>query len=116
MKDPIATFDDFWPHYLRAHSDTTNQALHVAGVLGAAATLGVAAATRRPKLALLAPIICYGPALLGHAMFQNNRPTELEHPIWSLIGDCKMTGLSLTGQLAEELRLHGVEKPRQLSR
>ena len=114
MSDNFESFDDFWPYYLGEHSDPTNRALHVAGTVAAAATLGVAAATRKPKLALLAPFIGYGAAWIGHYMIEKNSPATFKHPFWSLRGDFKMTGLTLTGQIDDELRRYGIDGARQL--
>ena len=108
------TFEDFWPYYLHEHSDPTNRALHVAGTVAAAATLGAAVATRKPKLALLAPVIGYGCAWIGHYMIERNRPATFKHPVWSLMGDFKMTGLTVTGQLDDELRRYGIDDNRRL--
>ena len=108
MDEQFETFEDFWPYYLAEHSDPTNRALHVAGTVAAVTTVGVAAALRKPKLALLAPVIGYGAAWVGHYMIEKNRPATFSHPVWSLMGDFKMAGMAVTGQLDDELRRFGV--------
>ena len=110
------SFDDFWPYYLNEHSDPTNRTLHIAGTVAATATLGIAVATRKPKLALLAPVIGYGAAWIGHYMIEKNRPATFTHPLWSLMGDYKMTGMALTGRLDDELRRYGIDDARKLLR
>lgn len=103
------TFDDFWPYYLSEHSNPTNRALHVAGTLTAAAALGYSVAARKPGVAALAPVIGYGAAWLGHFFIEKNRPATFKHPLWSLAGDAKMTAMTLSGQIDDELRRYGIE-------
>jgi hypothetical protein len=107
--DHFETFDDFWPYYLAEHADPTNRALHVAGTLTAVATAGYAAATRKPKLLALAPAIGYGAAWIGHFFIEKNKPATFKHPLWSLIGDFKMAGMTVTGRIDDELRRYGIE-------
>lgn len=114
MADQFDSFDDFWPHYLHQHTDPTNRALHVAGTIGALAALGVATATKRPKLALLAPVVGFGAAWIGHALIEQNPRATFEYPLYSLAGDLKMSGMTLTGQLGDELRRHGIDAFRQI--
>ena len=103
------SFDDFWPYYLAEHSDPTNRALHVGGLLAAAGVVGYAAAARKPKMLALAPAIGYGAAWIGHFFIEKNRPATFTHPLWSVMGDMKMTSMALTGRLDDELRRYGIE-------
>lgn len=103
------SFDDFWPYYLAEHSDPTNRTLHLLGTLGAAATVGYAAARRKPKFLALVPVLGYGAAWIGHYFVQKNRPATFKHPLWSLQGDLKMAGMILSGQIDDELRRYGIE-------
>ncbi len=108
-QETFETFEDFWPYYLREHADPTNRALHAAGTLGAAALLGTAVATKRPGIALLAPIVGYGAAWIGHYVIEKNRPATFQHPLWSLQADARMTSLMLAGRLDDELERFGIE-------
>lgn len=96
------SFEEFWPHYLDAHSNPKTRLLHVGGtVVG----LGCAAAflsTRRPQWALAALVSAYGAAWIGHAVFERNVPATFSHPLWSLRGDLKMLRLALAGRLDDE--------------
>ena len=45
----------------------------------------------------------YGPAWIGHFVFEGNCPATFKHPLWSLLADLKMSWLWLTGDLEAEL-------------
>ena len=96
--DRLKTFEEFWPFYVAQHSRASTRACHFAGttlVLGSLAA-GVALS---PALALLAPVLGYGPAWIGHFFFEKNRPATFTHPWYSLLGDWVMFRDLLTGRL-----------------
>ena len=99
----IESFEEFWPFYVGEHRDPINRALHYAGTTMALGTVLVAAMTRRPRWLLLAPIVGYGPAWLGHFVFEGNKPATFQYPLWSLMGDLKMLALALQGKMREEV-------------
>lgn len=47
---------------------------------------------------LWVPIIGYGFAWVGHFFFEKNKPATFDEPLWSLMGDIKMTMSILTGE------------------
>ena len=96
------SYGEFWARYLNAHADPRTRALHYLGTLGAAALVVLAAAHVEWRWLIAAPIVGYGPAWLGHAVFEHNRPETFAHPAWSLLSDFRMLGLFLTGRLAGE--------------
>jgi len=98
------TYREFWPVYLAAHADRRNRALHYFGTLGALAILAGAAILSDWRWLLAAPLVGYGPAWLGHAIFERNRPATFAHPLWSLAGDIRMLGLLFGGRLGRELK------------
>jgi hypothetical protein len=113
MDAPIETFDDFWPHYVHAHRHPVNRALHYVGTTSALGTVVAAAVTLNPAWLLLTPVVGYGPAWIGHLVFEKNKPATWEHPLWSLRGDFKMYGLALRGKMAAEVeRVCGGDLPR----
>lgn len=95
-------FDDFWPRYLRAHSDPHTRALHVAGTLAATGLVAAAAATRKPWLAGLALVAGYGPAWFSHAAIEHNKPETFRAPLSSLAADYLMAWHVLRGTIDGE--------------
>jgi hypothetical protein len=106
------SYIQFWPRYLGAHADPRTRALHYLGTLGALMCLILAAASVDWRWLVAAPLVGYGPAWLGHAVFEHNRPETFAHPVWSLVSDIRMLELFLTGRLAGELRRRGSERQR----
>lgn len=102
MED-TSTFDDFWPHYVHAHRNPVNRALHYAGTSAAIGSVAAAALTLNPAWLLLAPVAGYAPAWVGHFVFEKNKPATFEHPLWSLRGDLKMFSMALRGKMRAEV-------------
>lgn len=105
MPEPrrYASFDEFWPFYVREHLDPRSRALHVVGsmLVLVALVLGIVAS---PWWLLAMPVIGYGFAWIGHFVFERNRPATFSYPLWSFMGDWKMFWLTITGRMAAELR------------
>src|SRR5205807_10192803 len=97
------SYAEFWPRYLAAHADRRSRALHFLGTLTALALIVTAAVEQDWRWLVAAPVAGYGPAWLGHIVFERNRPATFAHPAWSLVSDFRMLGLFLTGRLAGEL-------------
>jgi hypothetical protein len=104
------SYAEFWARYLNAHTDPRTRALHYLGTLGAATLVVLAAAGAEWRWLVAAPVVGYGPAWLGHAVFEHNRPETFAHPAWSLVSDLRMLWLFLTGRLAGELRRFEIER------
>jgi hypothetical protein len=103
--DRIESFGEFWPHYVHAHRNPINRAFHYAGTTAALGTVAAAAVTLNPAWLLLTPVAGYGPAWIGHFVFEKNKPATFEHPLWSLRGDLKMYWLALRGKMRAEVEL-----------
>ncbi|HEY3817009.1 MAG TPA: DUF962 domain-containing protein [Polyangiaceae bacterium] len=103
MQESIDSFDDFWPHYVHAHRNPINRALHYTGTTAVLGTVVTAAVTLNPAWLLLAPVVGYGPAWIGHFVFEKNKPATFQHPLWSLRGDFRMYLLALRGRMADEV-------------
>jgi hypothetical protein len=96
------SFEEFWPRYLRAHSDPRTRAFHVAGTLLGSALVLAAVATRKPWLAGVGIVAGYGPAWISHAFIEKNRPETLRAPIASLRADYIMAWHVLRGTIDEQ--------------
>ena len=102
------SYDEFWRRYLAAHADPRTRALHYAGTTLAIAGIAGAAAAGNWRWLPLVPLAGYGPAWLGHALFERNKPETFSHPAWSLVSDFRMLLLLLAGRLGGELRRAGI--------
>lgn len=96
-------FHEFWPRYLKAHSDPRTRAMHVAGTLAGSAIVLGALALRKPWLVALGLAAGYGPAWISHAFIEHNKPETFRAPFASLRGDYLMTWHVLRGTIDEEL-------------
>ena len=103
MQEHIDSFEEFWPHYVHAHRNPVNRGLHYVGTTAVLGTVAAAAFTMNPLWLLAAPVVGYGPAWVGHFVFERNKPATFQHPLWSLRGDFRMYGLALRGKMREEL-------------
>jgi len=83
-------FKEFYPFYLREHSNKTCRILHVIGSSLVIALLIYTIAVQQYKLLLLLPVIGYGFAWVGHYVFEKNTPATFKYPLYSFIGDWVM--------------------------
>ena len=60
--------------------------------------MGMALATRNAWWLLAMPVVGYGFAWVGHFFFEKNKPATFTYPAWSLMGDFKMFGETITGK------------------
>jgi hypothetical protein len=102
-KKSYATFEEFWPDYVRAHTNPTNRRLHFVGSSLALACVGGALLFRRKSLLLLAPIVGYGFAWTGHFGFEKNVPASFSNPLHSFRADWKMWAMILNGTMDAEV-------------
>jgi hypothetical protein len=83
----MATFAEFWPFYLREHSQPMTRTLHFTGT----------------TLSLL--------LLLSALALRNGWPATFKYPLWSFAADWKMWALAFTRRLPAELARAGVKPP-----
>ena len=102
------SYDEFWRRYLAAHADRRTRVLHYAGTVLALASAAALAGAAKWRWLPLVPLAGYGPAWLGHVVFEKNRPETFGHPAWSLASDFRMLLLLLAGRLGGELRRAGI--------
>lgn len=103
----VRSFTEFWPLYLREHSQPLTRRIHVLGTLTGLALL-IASFFGGPVLALVGIGVGYTLAWIAHFQVEGNRPATFSHPLWSLWGDLRMTALFVSGRLDAELRRHGI--------
>lgn len=104
----VKSFEEFWPYYLREHSRRATRALHLTGTSLSLLIAIAALVTLRPLLVLLALLMGYALAWIGHFFVEHNRPATFKHPLWSFRADFRMLRLAVLGRLAPELSKAGV--------
>jgi hypothetical protein len=90
MDKRFKTFEEFYPFYLKQHSNKICRLLHVIGTTIVFALAITAVYHNIPKLWVLVPIAGYGFAWGGHFFFEKNKPATFQYPLWSLTSDFKM--------------------------
>jgi hypothetical protein len=93
------SFAEFYPYYLREHSDLMCRKLHFLGTCGVIALMILFFFTGNLLVLLFIPVMGYGLAWTGHFVFEKNRPATFKHPFYSLMGDFKMFWEILIGKL-----------------
>lgn len=107
MSDDIASFEEFWPFYVREHAKKTTRWLHFAGTTMALSALATGILTRKARYVLLAPALGYGPAWIGHFLVERNRPATFKYPRWSLQADFVMYAKMWAGTMDAEVERVG---------
>ena len=91
------TFAAFYPFYLTEHLNRISRRLHVVGT-----TLVIAAAICGFlidwRFFVVAPLVGYGFAWVGHFVFEKNRPATFKYPLYSLAGDFRLWFEVVTGK------------------
>ncbi len=98
-----ASFEEFWPDYVRAHTNRTCRQLHFAGLTLAAASIGAGLLFRKRSLLLAAPVFGYGFAWFGHFVFEKNVPLTFTYPLYSLRADWLMWAKMASGTMDAEV-------------
>lgn len=98
MKD-FSNFAEFYPFYLSQHRNRNCRRLHFVGTAGVIAVITASIASTNPAFIILAPLIGYGCAWVGHFCFEHNKPAAFGHPLWSLRGDITLFWQILSGRI-----------------
>lgn len=98
----IDSFADFWPYYVRAHSNARTRLLHAVGSVLAVICLGLAFGVNLWFLAA-APLTGYAFAWYAHFYVEHNKPATFGHPFYSLAADYRMLFLMMAGKMDEEV-------------
>lgn len=97
------TFEEFWPFYVREHSNPATRRMHFVGTTVSVTALAAGVLTGRKWLAAIAPVFGYGPAWISHFFIEKNRPATFKYPSWSLQADFKMWSLMVRGAMDAEV-------------
>lgn len=103
MSDRIASFEEFWPFYVREHSKKATRTMHFVGTTAAVSIVGYALATGKLRLIPVGLACGYGPAWVSHFFIQNNKPATFKYPLWSLLSDFKMWAKIAAGTMDAEV-------------
>jgi len=93
------SFSEFYPFYLREHSNRTCRRLHFIGTSLVVVLLVKVVLTGWWSGLILLPLVGYGFAWVGHFLFEKNRPATFKYPLYSLMGDWVMWKDILTGKI-----------------
>ena len=93
------SFSEFYPYYLREHSNLVCRKLHFLGTCGVIALMILFFFTGSVSLLIFLPLVGYGFAWFGHFVFEKNRPATFKHPFYSLLGDFRMFWEILIGKV-----------------
>lgn len=93
------SFAEFYPFYLREHSNRVCRWLHFTGTTLAVALLIATVVTGIWWLIPVGFVQGYLFAWIGHIAFEHNRPATFKHPWYSFLGDWRMWWDMLTGRV-----------------
>ncbi|TWO72066.1 DUF962 domain-containing protein [Caenimonas sedimenti] len=93
------TFADFYPFYLREHSNRTCRRLHFVGCSLSLACLVTMVVTANAWWLLAGLLFGYGFAWAGHFGFEKNKPASFKRPLYSFMGDWAMYKDIWTGKI-----------------
>ncbi|MFA6945670.1 MAG: DUF962 domain-containing protein [Pedobacter sp.] len=83
----IATLKEFYPFYLKEHSNSTSRILHFIGTSLIILLIPVSIYLQDARFLILIPFVGYGFAWVGHFFFEKNKPATFKYPAYSLASD-----------------------------
>ena len=95
----FANFAEFYPFYLKEHSNLTCRRLHFIGTSLAMILIVSAILTQAWWLIALGFVQGYAWAWVGHFFFEHNKPATFKYPLYSFYGDWVMYKDILTGKI-----------------
>ena len=99
----MESFQEFWSYYVGEHRHRMCRVLHYLGTLAAVAVAAWSCWSCVWLGLVLAPVVGYAFAWIGHLCVEHNHPATWGYPGWSLRADFKMVGLALSGRMGREL-------------
>ena len=103
----VHTFEDFWPHYVRMHTQRATHVCHAAGSLACIGLVVTAALTAQPVLAVVGPLVDYALAQASHRLFEANRTMPWKNQLWHTRAELRMLRLVLAGRMQSEVERIG---------
>lgn len=94
----MASFKDFYRHYLSLHQNRQCRRLHIVGTILALGLFFFLLFTRYWMWAMRAPLVAYPFAWVGHFVFEKNQPASFSNPIFSVMADLKMAADIVRGK------------------
>ena len=99
MAEDIQSFSEFYPYYLGEHRNGRCRQLHLFGSSMALLVVVLCAMTGNWLMMGGAAIAGYGPAWVGHYVFEKNKPATFRYPLWSFAGDWLMFADIVRGRI-----------------
>ncbi len=95
----VKSFAQFYPMYLREHSNSTCRRLHFIGSSLGLICLALAITRGQPMFILYGLLCGYAFAWFGHFGFEKNKPASFKRPLYSFMGDWVMYKDIWTGKI-----------------
>jgi hypothetical protein len=103
------SIEEFWPYYVREHSQPLTRWLHFIGNTNLFFWLASALVRRRPILLAVAVVSSYAIAWIGHFFVERNRPATFHYPVLAALCDMRMYYLMWLGKMDAEVALYSGE-------
>jgi hypothetical protein len=87
QKQRISSLKEFYPFYLKEHSNSTSRILHFIGTALVLVLIPAALISNNLKILILIPFVGYAFAWVGHFFFEKNKPATFKYPGYSLASD-----------------------------
>lgn len=97
------SFEDFWPFYVREHSQFATRVFHFVGTSFGLFFLAATIFTGNLWFLLVGLVVSYAFAWTSHFFIEKNRPATFKHPFYSFLADFKIYALMWRGQMGEEV-------------
>ena len=90
MTEKYTSLKTFYPFYLSQHQNRVCRRLHFVGSLLSILCLFYALIISAPYFVLIALVIGYLFAWIGHFVFEKNKPATFQYPLYSFMCDWLM--------------------------
>ena len=90
MPERIKTFKEFYPYYLNQHSKKFTRIFHFTGTLLVLGVIIYVLQSGKERFLWYIPIFGLGISELSHYIFEKNKPTSFQYPVFTLMGDFKL--------------------------